>query len=51
MNSGMDRASKPEQKIRYSATHDDELFPVKREYIGINSGVRRAPRGGPKIRP
>jgi hypothetical protein len=24
------------------ATHGDELFPVKREYIGINSGVRRA---------
>jgi hypothetical protein len=25
------------------ATHGDELFPVKRWYIGTNSGVRRAP--------
>jgi hypothetical protein len=25
------------------ATHGDELFPVKREYIGINSGAGRAP--------
>jgi hypothetical protein len=31
------------------ATHGDELFPVKREYIGINSGVRRACRGRQKL--
>jgi hypothetical protein len=31
------------------ATHRDELFPVKREYIGINSGVRRACRGRQKF--
>ena len=30
------------------AKHGGELFP---EYIGINSGVRRASRGGLKIRP
>jgi hypothetical protein len=33
------------------ATHGDELFPVKREYIGINSGVRTAFRDGPKNSP
>jgi hypothetical protein len=31
------------------ATHSDELFPVKREYIGTNSGVRRVLFGGSKI--
>jgi hypothetical protein len=31
------------------ATHSDELFPVKREYIGINSGVRRASFGGSRF--
>jgi hypothetical protein len=25
------------------ATHSGELFPVQRQYTGINSGVRRAP--------
>jgi hypothetical protein len=24
------------------AKHSDEMFPVKREYTGVNSGVRRA---------
>jgi hypothetical protein len=31
------------------ATHGDELFPVKRDHIGTNSGVRRASFGGLKI--
>jgi hypothetical protein len=33
----------------FDATHGDELFPVQREYIGINSRVRRASFGGPKL--
>jgi hypothetical protein len=33
------------------AKHSDEMFPVKREYIGINSGVRTAFRDGPKNSP
>jgi hypothetical protein len=31
------------------AKHRDELFPVQREYIDKNSGVRRASIGGLKI--
>jgi hypothetical protein len=31
------------------ATHSDELFPVKREYIGTNSGAQPASFGGPKL--
>jgi hypothetical protein len=34
---------------RLDATHGDELFPVKREYIGTNSGAQRASCGGPKL--
>jgi hypothetical protein len=31
------------------AKHGDELFPVQRQYIAINSAVRRASFGAPKI--
>jgi hypothetical protein len=31
------------------ATHGDELFPVKRDHIGTNSGAQRALFGGSKI--
>jgi len=33
------------------ATHGEELFPVKRDHIGTNSGVQRTSFGGSKIRP
>jgi hypothetical protein len=33
------------------ATHSDELFPIKGQCIGINSGVRRGARDGPKNLP
>jgi hypothetical protein len=31
------------------ATHSDELFTVKRDHIGTNSGAQRASSGGPKL--
>jgi hypothetical protein len=31
------------------ATHGDQLFPVKRDHIGTNSGAQRASFGGLKL--